>query len=680
MVLLLLLLGLLQGNEKDSSFLVAHVFGLVPIRTSYSLRPSLSLRATAVAADDDVNDDAIPIQHDDLQRPDALSSSFASLGLSTDICAVIPWEQPSLVQNLTIPAILREQQNADKNAVRSVWCEAPTGSGKTAAFVLPLLELLVQAHRNRNSNNSAGTTGIQSLILCPTRELVVQIGSVLEKLLSKTSKNNNLPKLNIVTIHGGIPLGPQLEALSSSQRINNNNNTPQQQHRRIDIVVATPGRLVDLLTRAAQDVAETRLEYKARQALKEKKELSWNDLQNLQLFETLSSTSSSSNNDNDDGSSPLKGLLGDLRYLILDEADRLLSPAFESELYDVLEVICNNHHHQSNNNKNSRSNNQGKVLAPWLFSATFPKAMEPRVDRMLRHVASQNTPRSSSSKKDTSLSLPKPIRISCVASDRQQSGSEEVSHSLQRQLDRTKVLSSSMSDEDSPVHQQSIGPASTIDLRTIRLDQPRRTQALIKLLQDNVDEWDRVLVFVGTRYSSEHVARKLGRAGIAAAELHGKLDQEARIRRLNAFSQGRTRVLLATDVASRGLDIEGLPAVVNYDLPRSTADFVHRVGRTGRAGQRGTAITFCTSTSESHLDLIEKRHLTEPVVREVLPGFEPNETEWAVQASASRTGAPGVQHSTRGLAHDRMNGGIKGKRKSKKDRLREKAAREAASK
>ena len=95
-------------------------------------------------------------------------------------------------------------------------------------------------------------------------------------------------------------------------------------------------------------------------------------------------------------------------------------------------------------------------------------------------------------------------------------------------------------------------------------------------------------------------------------------------------------------------------------------------------GRPGVAVTFVTPESESHLELIESRHLPKLTDREVLPGLEPNEEEWAIKAQASRLSVPRVEHSSRGLAHDRMFGGIKGKRKSKKDRLREKAAREAA--
>ena len=149
------------------------------------------------------------------------------------------------------------------------------------------------------------------------------------------------------------------------------------------------------------------------------------------------------------------------------------------------------------------------------------------------------------------------------------------------------------------------------------------------------------------------------------------------MRRLEGLKKGNIRVLLTTDVASRGLDIKGLPVMVNYDLPRSTADFVHRVGRVGRAGAKGTAISFLTASSESHMELIEKRHLPEPIERETLDGFEPDEEKWAIEAEGSRISVPGTIHSDRGLAHDRMHGGVKGRRKSKKDRLREAAARKA---
>jgi ATP-dependent RNA helicase RhlE len=121
--------------------------------------------------------------------------------------------------------------------------------------------------------------------------------------------------------------------------------------------------------------------------------------------------------------------------------------------------------------------------------------------------------------------------------------------------------------------------------RSIHVDPPRRTQLLRHLIVEQ--GWARVLVFVSTQYSTEHVAEKLRRAGIPAAAFHGKLSQGARTKALADFKASRIRVLIATDVAARGIDIEQLPAVVNYDLPRSTADYTHRIGRTGRAGESG---------------------------------------------------------------------------------------------
>jgi len=196
-------------------------------------------------------------------------------------------------------------------------------------------------------------------------------------------------------------------------------------------------------------------------------------------------------------------------------------------------------------------------------------------------------------------------------------------------------------------------PATVPDItqRAIQVDASRRTQLLLRLIREH--GWTRVLVFVATKYSTEHVAEKLRRAGINAAAIHGELSQGARTRALADFKAEELQVLVATDIAARGIDIMHLPAVVNYDLPRSTDDYIHRIGRTGRAGQSGEAVSFVSASTEPHFRLIEKRHqLT--LTREIVEGFEPAETEAPV---ASTPGA--------------SNGGIKGKRKSKKDKLRE---------
>ncbi len=192
--------------------------------------------------------------------------------------------------------------------------------------------------------------------------------------------------------------------------------------------------------------------------------------------------------------------------------------------------------------------------------------------------------------------------------------------------------------------------------RAIEVDAPQRTQLLRHLIQEN--GWTRVLVFVATKYATEHVAEKLRRAGIDAGVLHGELSQGARTQALEDFKASRLHVLLATDLAARGIDIAQLPVVVNYDLPRSTVDYVHRIGRTGRAGASGVAVSFVSAETDAHFRLIEKRNGV-GIPREQVAGFEPKQLALP-QASPS-------------------NGGVKGKRKSKKDKLREAEAMERAS-
>jgi len=200
--------------------------------------------------------------------------------------------------------------------------------------------------------------------------------------------------------------------------------------------------------------------------------------------------------------------------------------------------------------------------------------------------------------------------------------------------------------------------APDIEQHAVEVDAARRTPLLRHMIREG--GWTQVLVFVATRYACDHVADKLQRAGVAASALHGDLSQGARTRALAEFKSGQVKVLVATDVAARGLDIAQLPVVVNYDLPRSAADHVHRIGRTGRAGASGLAVSFVSADTEQHFRLIEKRQGLR-VARERIAGFEPKDV--AAEAVVAET-APGT-------------GGIKGKRKSKKDKLREAAARDS---
>ncbi|MEN8738063.1 MAG: DEAD/DEAH box helicase [Akkermansiaceae bacterium] len=187
-----------------------------------------------------------------------------------------------------------------------------------------------------------------------------------------------------------------------------------------------------------------------------------------------------------------------------------------------------------------------------------------------------------------------------------------------------------------------------ITQRAIRVDMAKRTPLLRHLIKQ--EEWERVLVFVGKKYTAGHVADKLNVNGIDAEALHGDLSQGARSAVLRDFKNSAVQVLVATDLAARGIDIVGLPVVLNYELPRSPADYVHRIGRTGRAGEKGVAINFVTAEAVAHFNVIEKRNGLS-MSREVIAGFEPVDP----LPVASGTG------------------GVKGKRKSKKDKLREAA-------
>ncbi|WP_284196346.1 DEAD/DEAH box helicase [Chitinimonas prasina] len=194
--------------------------------------------------------------------------------------------------------------------------------------------------------------------------------------------------------------------------------------------------------------------------------------------------------------------------------------------------------------------------------------------------------------------------------------------------------------------------APAISQRAIQVDDNRRTALLRHLLQQA--QWTQVLVFAASQHATERLADKLGRAGIAAAALHGQLSQGRRGQVLQDFKAGLLQVLVATDIAARGIDIVQLPVVVNYDLPRSAVDYAHRIGRTGRAGADGLAVSFISADTEAHFRLIEKRQGLR-VGREVVAGYEP------IQQASAVVDVSG-------------NGGIKGKRKSKKDKLREAAA------
>lgn len=402
-------------------------------------------------------------------------------------------EAPTPVQAAAIPAALAGQD---------VLACAPTGSGKTAAYALPLLQRLA-AHA------PIGKRRPQALVLVPTRELAAQVGETLQALAE------HLPKpVKLSVLYGGVSINPQLMALRGGA----------------DVVVATPGRLLDVL-----------------------------DHNGLRL--------------------------DDVATLVLDEADRLLDSGFADELARVLRALP------------ARRQNL-------LFSATFPAEVDALAQRLLHD----------------------PLRVALA-----------------------HQTAGSLTDAAAAADEAGAAGERRLTERAIEVDSSRRTPLLRHLIDQ--EGWPRVMVFVATRYACDHVADKLRRAGLTAEAFHGDASQGARTRLLAAFKAGELQVLVATDLGARGIDIAQLPVVVNYDLPRAAADYVHRIGRTARAGASGLAISFISPATEAHFRLIEKRQ-GRRVPRERIEGFDVTETAPAGAAT----------------------GGIKGKRPSKKDKLRAAAA------
>ena len=394
--------------------------------------------------------------------------------------------QPSPIQAEAIPAVLQG---------RDVWATAPTGSGKTLAYALALVQQQVLHPRQTNFRRP-----VRSLVLVPTRELAVQVGGVLAPLAQAAA-------LKVAVVYGGVSINPQMMALRGGA----------------DIVVATPGRLLDLLDHNALR-------------------------------------------------------LGDVRQLVLDEADRLLDTGFGEEWQRIAAHVPP----------------QRQTL---LFSATDTGPIQTLAHSLLQA----------------------PLRIQAPA-----------------------------------MH----WPEPQIHQRALAVDEDRRVALLRHLVA--TQGWSRVLVFVATRYACDLVTRRLVQAGFRAAAWHGDMAQGTRQRTLQAFKAGEVAVLVTTDLAARGIDIAHLPVVVNFDLPRSATDYTHRVGRTGRAGARGEALSLVTPRMQPHWRLIQKRAQID-VPLEVLSGFEPAEV--APPAAGPNDG----------------NGGIKGKRPSKKDKLRAAAAAAQAS-
>ncbi len=164
--------------------------------------------------------------------------------------------------------------------------------------------------------------------------------------------------------------------------------------------------------------------------------------------------------------------------------------------------------------------------------------------------------------------------------------------------------------------------ASTLVQRVFTVNKGEKTAVLAHLIQQH--QWRQALIFVNAKHHSEHLAEKLAKRGITAAVFHGDKGQSERSRVLDGFKAGDIEVLIATDIAARGLDIEKLPVVINFNLPRSPSDYMHRIGRSGRAGEVGLAISLIDHEDYHHFTVIEKKNKVR-LEREQVEGFEADE-------------------------------------------------------
>ncbi|MFN8126335.1 MAG: DEAD/DEAH box helicase [Candidatus Nanopelagicales bacterium] len=370
---------------------------------------------------------------------------FAELGLSAPLQETLHdlgYEAPSPIQAATIPLLLEG---------RDVTGLAQTGTGKTAAFALPILERLNPDQRTP-----------QALVLAPTRELALQVCEAFERYGSR------MESVTVLPVYGGQSYGVQLSAL----------------RRGVQIVVGTPGRIIDHLDRGTLD-------------------------------------------------------LSGVRFLVLDEADEMLTMGFAEDVEAIL----------------ARTPDVKQVA---LFSATMP----PAIRRLSQKY--QNEPAEVTLRSETTTS----------ANTRQ---------------------------------------------RYLVVAYPQKVDALTRILE--VEQFDGMIVFVRTKNETETVAEKLRARGLSAAAINGDMPQGARERTVDQLKSGGLDILVATDVAARGLDVDRISHVVNYDIPTDTQSYVHRVGRTGRAGRSGEAISFVTPRERYLLKVIEKA-TRQPLEQMDLPSAE----------------------------------------------------------
>ena len=399
---------------------------------------------TAIADDIDDLDDAREFGDDHADEEDTDTVTFASLGLPEEILAAVTdmgFRVPTPIQAAAIPPLLE---------LRDVVGIAQTGTGKTAAFGLPLLAIVDADERN-----------VQALVLAPTRELAMQSAQAIEDFAARTAR------LDVVPVYGGSPYGPQIGALK----------------RGAQVVVGTPGRVIDLIEKGALDLSHVRM-------------------------------------------------------LVLDEADEMLRMGFAEDVETI-----------------ASSAPDDRLTA--LFSATMPAAIE--------KVAREH--------------LKDPVKVAVST----ESSTVDTIHQTYAVVP----------------YKHKIGALSRV-LAT-------RAQHI----KEGQEEADAAIVFVRTRADVEEVSLELSSRGFRAAGISGDVAQTERERMVERLKNGSLDVLVATDVAARGLDVERISLVVNFDVPREPEAYVHRIGRTGRAGREGRALTFFTPREHGRLRRIEKLTGTE---------------------------------------------------------------------
>lgn len=367
--------------------------------------------------------------------------TFEDLGLIAQLVQALQSEgysKPTPIQQQAIPPAL---------SGRDILGCAQTGTGKTAAFALPILQMLTEGTRAKypKDRNRRGAAHPQALVLSPVRELASQIDD------SFATYGQNLT-ISHTAVYGGVSQYHQVRALE----------------RGIDVLVATPGRLLDLIEQRYVD-------------------------------------------------------LSGVKFLILDEADRMLDMGFIDPIRQIASMIHSEHQ-------------------TMLFSATMPRQIL------------------------------------------------QLAHSLLKD----------------PVHVEVEPQAATVDLieqivYLVRRDD--KANLLMHLL--NEEKIERALVFTRTKHGADKLSKFLTHSGVNADAIHGNKAQGQRERALKRFRAGMSPVLVATDVAARGIDVDGISHVFNYDMPNEPEAYVHRIGRTGRAGAKGVAIAFCESGERRLLRDIE---------------------------------------------------------------------------